>query len=212
MPSELSKCKLPEFTPDSPHSWFNVVESLFIIHKVVKEEERFALVLSSLPAKEVSRFESLCALPAEEAEGRYGKLKVGILAQFDPPLHVKYQNLVSIPPLLPGQRPSELLHNMLRWLPAEADREHFLVRQCFLSKLPVEIQNHCRTIDKPVQDLAAVADTLNISNSTSFLPQVCAVTQERERRPGPCRLHAKFGRQARRCAEPGQCSWSAGNA
>ena len=47
--STASKVKLPLFMKDAPHSWFSACECIFTINRVVKHEERFALIIGALP-------------------------------------------------------------------------------------------------------------------------------------------------------------------
>jgi hypothetical protein len=216
--SDLTKCKLPPFTPDSPHTWIQICESIFVIYKVNRQEERFALTLTSLPAEELSRFQHICELEAEEEQIRYDLLKKAIVTHFDPPLHKKFQMVWEIPTLQPGQRPSDVLQQIFRWLPPGENREHFLVRQFFFSRLPTNMQNLCRNFnEKSLQEIATIADGFSSSLPRS---SVFSLTQHDDEAPrinaargraGPCRIHAKYGRKARNCAEPTTCTFNQGN-
>ena len=44
----VKKCKLPPYVVANPRLWFIMVEAAFTVHKVVKDEEHLALLLSVL--------------------------------------------------------------------------------------------------------------------------------------------------------------------
>jgi hypothetical protein len=151
-------------------------------------------------------------MDCKEETGRYSLLRDAVMQQFDPPHHVKFANFMSTPVLQPGQRPTEVLHNLLRWIPKGVDRDHWLVRQVFLDKLPSFMRNHFYDdLNSSLQDIAAKADTMHRERGSSSLPPFENARVMMARSAGPCRIHAKYGSKANRCAEPTQCSWSVKN-
>ena len=101
------------------------------------------------------------SLEATKDSKRYCLIKDEAIKQYNPPLYRKFQMIWEIPPLQAAQKPSEILTKLFRWLPPNEDRNHFMVRELFFSKLPAEMQNYCaRHSEILLQDLAADLDAM----------------------------------------------------
>ena len=123
----------------------------------------------------------------------------------------------SLPPLQPGQRPSNLLAAMLSSIPPNVDQAscQWFLQMKFLSCMPKSIQSHLLSAEFPTAEkMAAFADNIvGTSNPRSFpSPRLEAVFEEpcadeavlatsHQKNPPPdlCYYHRRFGPQAEHC-------------
>ena len=158
-------------------------------------------------------------LEPSEVSKRYTLIKEEATKQYNPPLFRKFQMIWEIPPLQAVQKPSEILTKLFRWLPPSSDRNHFLVREFFFSRLPPEMQNYCaRHNDISLQDLAADLDAMK---RPSGHPAAVAVPADEPlgevqsnalmsaaiRNFGMCWVHRRFKDKATSCKNPKTCTF-----
>jgi hypothetical protein len=150
--------QLPPFWPANTASWFRAVEGKFLLRGIEDERVKFYNVLYALPEATVVRIADLVEqdpLPAD----CYEALKRRLLAAHQLNDMQRVEQLHNLPPL-GGQKPSELLSEMLRLCPRGQENNAFF--NClFLNKLPRELRVLLARIDMAdKQEVAAQADQL----------------------------------------------------
>ena len=233
----VEKCKLPAYLPSDPLLWFRAVEANFTVHKVLKDEERSALVIAALPEKQLQSVGHLLSLSSDA----YIALKKRLLEVDGPSFQDSWERCLALPVLSAGERPTDIYRQLVSWLEKEEMVESAFLRATFLTKMPPDLKR--MLLAKPDMSLSALvvfADSIHSATSTRASPAVyqlssdspdahprpepvCALNKPprvrqppaRAAQPPPsdgrlCWYHASFGVQARSC-KPG-CAWQpAGN-
>ena len=230
----VEKCKLPAYLPADPLLWFRAVEANFTVHKVLKDEEKSALVIAALPEKQLQSVGHLLSLSSDT----YAGLKKRLLEVDGPSFQDSWERCLSLPVLSPGERPTDVYRQLVSWLEKEEMVESAFLCATFLTKMPPDLKR--MLLAKPdlsLSDLAVFADSIHPATAPRASPAVyqlssdepdnhprpepvCALTKPPRVRQPPawpsrppptdhrlCWYHASFGVQARSC-KPG-CSWLA---
>jgi hypothetical protein len=156
------RLQLQQFWPASPDAWFGLAEAQFRLRGVVDERTQFDHVLGSLPEVTVRSIADLLVGPAPA--DAYTVLKRRLLASHSLTEFHRLEMLLSGQGL-GGQKPSELLADMLQLCPP-GDRDGRLFRFMFLHRLPRELRIIlAEDADTPLHALAVRADILWSHNS-----------------------------------------------
>jgi hypothetical protein len=223
--------KLPDFWTADPEAWMAHAEAQFRRGRITEQNTMFDHVISKLPQEVIATVRDMTITPPEE--NAYTELKERLLSSFKPSKWEQVSKLLHFPDL-GDRRPTALMDAMLATLPTGASSNCVLFQGIFLERMPDYIRTHL-SVPKfdTARDMAVMADTLwagHMRHSTTS-GHVSAVMPARDSRspdrrtaspagrqsqrsstPGAstlCRLHKKFGRDARACHPP--CSWT-GNA
>ena len=226
--------KLANFWPNNAAVWFVRAEQEFVIKSVSTQATMYAYLVQALTEEVSMRVaDKLIAAPGDTP---YNDLKAHLLKIYTKTDYQKAKLLLELPPL-GDQRPSELMHKMLGFLPAGADTSDpgFLFRAIFLERMPVDIRTHLVALK--AENMAMLADKADeLYNSrppvTSFLVDqaielqpsydddlpVCAAGRGRGD-PAPasadgstqCWYHATYGSSATKCRAPCSFRPPAGN-
>ena len=149
---------LPAFWAGTPAAWFGYIEGQFEIFGIYEERYRFYKASAALGEAERRQIANLLAVRPPPMDA-YSQLKARILQVHALDEYQRVEKLVELPPL-GGQRPSELLAEMMQLCPADEEGSKFL-RVLFLTKLPRDIRL-VLSEDRfsPIAALAARADSM----------------------------------------------------
>jgi hypothetical protein len=172
-PANNRSVKLPPFWTANPQAWFTSAEGAFRLPNIADEESRFFNCLHALPEATVSLITDLVeADPLQQ--NPYTELRHRLLAAHQLTDIQRVEQLNNLPPLA-GQKPSELLAEMLRLCPRGQENNAFF--NClFLNKLPMELRillSEADMVDK--QALDARSDLFATHNSKQAHDVVAAV-------------------------------------
>ena len=224
--------KLANFWPNNAAVWFVRAEQEFVIKSVSTQATKYAYLVQALTEEVSMRVAD--RLIADPSATPYNDLKAHLLKIYTKTDYQKAKLLLELPPL-GDQRPSELMHKMLGFLPAGADTSDpgFLFRAIFLERMPVDIRTHLVALK--AESMAALADKADeLYNSrppvTSFLVDqaddtsyeddlpVCAAGRGRGDPASAsadsstqCWYHATYGSSATKCRSPCSFRPPAGN-
>jgi len=220
--------KLPEFWTDKPEAWFATTEAQFRRGRVTVQATMFDHVLCKLPPEVIASVLDIVVTPPEDDP--YTALKDRLLTSFKPSKWEQVSKLLHFPDL-GDRRPTALMDAMLATLPAGASSDCVLFQGIFLERMPDYIRTHLSLPKfETAREMAVMADALwagqarqgaavsaVMPSRDSRSPDRRATSpsgrpQQRSTTPGAstlCRLHKKFGKDARSCHPP--CTWS-GNA
>ena len=214
------KFPVPSFYEEDPERWFWQLEAHFIINKVTKDTEKYAVAVANLPYKVVRRIPTTLI----NQKDPYKAVKELVVKETDLSNYQRSEKLHSLP-ALGDQRPSELLAS-IRNLQPVTDCKCYCSRFQFLSRMPPITRSHLVNHEElTVDELAALADTIMLSQAalsvdihhvkpekpTASSPTVPTKKekQQKKKTTGPCWFHAKYGEDAKSCRDP--CSWKSGN-
>ena len=131
----LDKCCLPAYLDHDPVIWFRAVEANFVIHKVLKPEEKAALVVAALPEKQLKSVKHHLDVPEET----YAAVKAKLISLDSPTLQESWEHALNLPVLQPGKWPSDVHWNLVSWLPDDKV-DCPIVRATFLMKMPTDLK------------------------------------------------------------------------
>lgn len=165
-----TKVPIPTLNQDQVETWFLQLDQWFYINNV-SEKMKFGTVVASLDAKVVNQV--LDAVKNPPTTNQYEHLKQAVLNAYAESSQQRFQKLVS-GIQLGDRRPSHLL-NELRQVSDTADEK--LLKNFWLSRLPVQIKTIVSASKGDLTELAAVADvvmdSMNLTiNQTSVNPLV----------------------------------------
>ena len=163
-----SAIKLPQFWIDSPVSWFSVVEAQFRQKGVTDAHDRFYCVVAVLPHTVARKVTAFINDPPQF--NPYGCLK-DLLTDAHTLTDYEKVEKINAWPSLGGQKPSELLTDLLELCP-EGEDERAWFRNAFLRRLPTAIRLHLLNNADGLRRLATRADKMAVHTST---PQVAAI-------------------------------------
>jgi hypothetical protein len=151
----LAALHLPTFWPDTPSSWFALVESKFRVKNITEEQSKYDLLVGSLPRESIRQVLDILEHP--DVEEPYTQLKQRLLDSHEMTDFQRMEMLHRVEPL-GARRPSELLSHMLELCPrGQEDNMFFLF--LFLQRLPKELRVLFAEDDlKKPRDLATKAD------------------------------------------------------
>ena len=219
----VDKCKLPGYVSHDPLTWFRAVEACFHIHSIRRDADKAALVVAALPAKQLQQ---VSALLASTSSDQYAALKRQLIAKDAPSFQDNWERCVALPPLRPGDKPSDLFTALTSWLTDSQDPDNPWVRATFISKMPDDLRMMLLAYPNcTLEQLATFADTLSASLSAKRRtsppvfsmgvdsevgevspPPVLAVRGPRQNNQPPpargsdlCWYHRSFGDKARSC-------------
>jgi len=146
--------KLPDFWPSSPAAWFGVVERQFLLRGVESGEDKFSLVVSSLPEASARRVTHLLSDPPADP---YAALKAALLSTHQLTDIQKAERLFNMDNL-GSRRPMDLLAEMMELVkPGEEKTQLFAM--LFLRRLPPHIRVQLTEDDhSDLRSLAEKAD------------------------------------------------------
>ena len=222
----VEKCKLPAYVAADPLTWFKAVEACFHIHSVSRKSDKVALVIAALPAKQLQQVSSVISTSSSD---QYQALKRRLIDTDAPSFQDNWERCMLIPPLRPGERPSEMYATLTSWLREDQDPDNPWVRATFISKMPEELR--IMLLAYPLctlQELAVFADSLshqkkrsspavfsmavdpemgNASPSPPAPPPVLGLKMGKQDSRPPqvsslCWYHQRFGDKAKSC-KPG---------
>lgn len=168
----FSRVKLSPFWPNNPVTWFAMAEGQFVLNNIEAQNIKYYLVLNALP-------ESTVALIADLVEGdlpedAYDQLRLRLMDAHHLNDYQKVEQLHSLP-ALGGQKPSEMLAEMLRLCPRGHEASPFFT-YLFLHRLPRQLRVLLATEDHADRRaLAARADQLWVHNRRNVNDTVAAV-------------------------------------
>ena len=108
------KLKIPPFWASNPEAWFGMVEGQFILRNITQDNLRFYYVLGALPESAVRGLGDLMRGPPPP--DAYQQLKTRLLAAHTLTEFQRMDKLLSAQPL-GGQKPSDLLHELVQFCP-----------------------------------------------------------------------------------------------
>ena len=159
----VDKCKLPAYVPHDPLTWFRAVEACFHIHSIKREADKAALVVAALPAKQLQQVSALLSATCSD---QYAALKRNLIAKDAPSFQDNWERCVALPPLRPGDRPSDMYTTLTSWLTDNQDSDNPWVRATFISKMPDDLKMMLLAYPNcNLEQLATFADTLSASLS-----------------------------------------------
>lgn len=152
--------KLTDFWPSSPHAWFGVIESQFMLRGVVSERDRFALVTAVLPESSARKITHLLSAPPADC---YSALKRELLSTHQLTEMQRMELLFNMED--PGnRRPMDLLSQMME-LVEPGEEKTKLFAMLFMRRLPPQVRVQLTEDDHAdLRALAAKADRV-----TAFL-------------------------------------------
>jgi hypothetical protein len=223
--------KLPDFWTADPEAWFATSEAQFRRGRVTEQQTMFDHIICKLPADVIAAVRDLALTPP--ADTPYDALKERLLSSFKPSKWEQVSKLLHFPDL-GDRRPTALMDAMLATLPTDASANCVLFQGIFLERMPEYIRTHLSLPKfETAREMAVIADALWAGQNRQATAHtgISAVMPARDSRspdrrntsparrqqhrsstpgaPTLCRLHRKFGRDARTCHPP--CTWT-GNA
>jgi hypothetical protein len=168
--------KLTPFWPTNPAAWFRAAEGKFFLRGIDDELARFYNCLHALPESTITLISDLVEADPPPATP-YQALKARLLTAYQLTNIQRVEQLFNMPPL-GGQRPSELLAEMIRLCP-RGQENNDLFNYLFLNKLPRELRvllSEADMADK--QALAARADSFAAHHQRLAHDTVAAVASE----------------------------------
>ena len=223
----IDKCKLPAYVASDPLTWFRAVEACFQIHQVRKDTDRAALLIAALPAKQLQQVSAILAVTTSD---QYESLKRRLISTDAPSFQENWEKCMSLPPLRPGDKPSDLYSALTSWLKDDQDPDNPWVKATFISKLPEELR--IMLLAHPeysLEKMSTFADTLALGAKRRSSPQVFSMVVDQDldvspstsppspppvlgvratkqdKNPPPsslCWFHQRFGDKAKSC-KPG---------
>ena len=163
-----SSVKLPPFWTDSPVSWFGVVEAQFRQKGVTDSLDRFFCVVAVLPHVVAKKVTAIINDPPHF--NPYGRLRDLLTDAHTLTDYEKVQK-INTWPSLGGQKPSDLLTDLLGFCP-EGEDETAWFRAAFLSRLPTAIRLHLLNNGDGLRRLAVRADEMAVHTATQHLAAV----------------------------------------
>ncbi len=149
--------KLPQFWIESPDSWFGIAEAQFHTRGVTDSLDKFYAVVSYLPLAVARKAKKMINDPP--AHNPYGRLRALLTASHTLSDYDRVVKILAMPPLGPGQKPSDLLAEMLDLCPEAEEETHFM-RTAFLMRLPAAVRRHLIEERGGLANIAARADVL----------------------------------------------------
>ena len=177
----VDKCKLPAYVPHDPLTWFRTVDACFHIHSIRRDEDKAALVVAALPAKQLQQVSTLLSTTCSD---RYAALRRNLIAKDAPSFQDNWERCVALPPLRPGDRPSDMYTTLTSWLTDSQDPDNPWVRATFISKMPDDLRMMLLAYPNcNLEQLATFADTLSVSLSGKrrMSPQVFSMAVDLDR-------------------------------
>jgi hypothetical protein len=142
--------RLMPFWSNSPAAWYRAAEAQFALRNVTSDIDKYYVILGALSEANVDRVKHI--VEQEPDEHSYQNLKDGLLAAHIMSDYEKIDKLVSMEPLN-GRKPSDLLVQMERLKPADAN-QYFAYH--FLQRLPREVR--VLLTREPVDNMRALAE------------------------------------------------------
>ena len=188
--------KLPQFWAESPDSWFGVAEAQFHLRGVTDSLDKFYAVVSCLPLTVARKAKRLINDPPHY--NPYGRLRDLLTASHTLSEYDRVLKILAMPPLGAGQKPSNLLAEMLDLCPEAEEETHFM-RTAFIMRLPASVRRHLIEERGGLSNIAARADVLVDHRDTHLLAAaveaedaaeeanvaaICAGQQQQPRRGG----------------------------
>ena len=235
-PVSVVAVKLPPFWEPSPRVWFVQAEAAFRHANVTREQTKFDHVLTALPTSLVNSIIDLVDEVDEHPDDCYTRLKERLIGKFslskwsrcaavvdhdqlgDRRPSTLMDDMLALHPV--GEKPNSLfLYVFLRKLPG--DMMDLLTASDYatprdLAAAADKLWDSRRSRARPLCALADPAAVAAISPSSRSPSPAGRRPQHKGGRnrpraatPGPsgyCRLHAKWGEDARQCFPP--CSWA----
>ena len=204
--------KLPTFWTTSPRTWFAQAEAQFAIRNITSQETMYYHLVASLDTATANR--ALSILTSPPVVEQYNTLKTFLLSAFsltDEERAMAILNMTNIG----DKKPSELMDEMLALLGDH--KPCFLFKHIFLSQLPDTVRIPlASSTTQDYRTLAQEADRLLIATTTNQTINAASSQQvrnnwsdqrkNRDQNKRFCSYHARFGRFARKCAQP--CEYS----
>ena len=174
----IDKCKLPAYVASDPLTWFRAVEACFQIHQVRKDTDRAALLIAALPAKQLQQVSAILAVTTSD---QYESLKRRLISTDAPSFQENWEKCMSLPPLRPGDKPSDLYSALTSWLKDDQDPDNPWVKATFISKLPEELR--IMLLAHPeysLEKMSTFADTLALGAKRRSSPQVFSMVVDQD--------------------------------
>ena len=174
----IDKCKLPAYVASDPLTWFRAVEACFQIHSIRRDQDRAALLIAALPAKQLQQVSAILAVTSSD---QYGALKRRLISTDAPSFQENWEKCMAIPPLRPGDKPSDLYSALTSWLKDDQDPDNPWVKATFISKLPDDLRIMLLAHpDYSLEKLSAFADTLALGAKRRTSPQVFSMAVDQD--------------------------------
>lgn len=157
--------KLPDFWISSPHAWFGIAESQFVLRGITSEHDRFGLVTGVLPEASARKITHLLIAPPPDC---YSALKAALLSTHQLTEMQRMELLFNMEES-GNKRPMDLLSQMME-LVEPGEEKTKLFAMLFLRRLPPQVRVQLTEDDHTdLRALAAKADRV-----TAFLARQSA--------------------------------------
>ena len=93
----IDKCKLPAYVSSDPLTWFKAVEACFRIHNIRRDQDRSALLIAALPAKQLQQ---VSAILASTTSDQYESLKRRLISTDAPSFQENWEKCMALPPFI----------------------------------------------------------------------------------------------------------------
>ena len=166
----VDKCKVPAYVASDPLAWFRAVEACFHIHSIRRDSDKAALVITALPAKQLQQVSSIISATTSD---QYATLKRRLISTDAPSFQDNWERCMTLPPLRPGDKPSDLYAALTSWLQDDQDPDNPWVRATFIAKMPEDLRIMLLAYpDYSLAKLSTFADSLSLSlqNDARLLP------------------------------------------
>ena len=174
----VDKCKLPAYVASDPLTWFRAVEACFHIHSIRRDSDKAALIIAALPAKQLQQVSSIVSATTSD---QYGTLKRRLISTDAPSFQDNWEKCMAIPPLRPGDKPSDLYTALTSWLRDDQDPDNPWVKATFISKMPEDLRIMLLAYpDYSLARLSTFADSLSLSTKRRSSPLVFAMAVDAE--------------------------------
>ncbi|XP_041451806.1 uncharacterized protein K02A2.6-like [Drosophila obscura] len=152
----LAQIVIPKFNKSNPTLWFTQLERLLSLHNVVREDNKFDLVLVQLEEDAARAIEDLITRPP--TDNKYDAMKRRLLETFGESEDSKMRRLLRGGDMT-GKKPSEILTHLRRLAPASGCEA--VIRNLFFTELPSSIRPLISVWEENDLDkLAKIADKM----------------------------------------------------
>ncbi|KFD55401.1 hypothetical protein M513_03741 [Trichuris suis] len=180
-PHVATALPVPPFMPTDPELWFARLQ-LFFRHRHIQDEPTMLqLAFSAMPEESLSHLRDFI-LTADSESSPFTAFKRVCLERLVDNNEQRIQQALMFESL-EGRTPSALLRRLQQLWPASTtQQESSVLRQLFLSRLPHQLQAALLPFaEKPLQELAVLADRLAALQTPPPSTSVCAVQSVTQR-------------------------------